>query len=201
MRSRAVRRLSLSLSVALTDVIPIGSYTRPLVDVLPASPVVAPAWLVAPLPATQHGQCSPGCAVAKRGPARDVCRRTHSRRTHLDTGEIEVARVAALQLLKEDSGIAQIAEHVAALCDTLLSEWNTQGQPGTAPATVAQIEAGNSTLWQGGAPHAACRSALADSRSAAGRWPTSSLSLAACISGREKNKNPRWTVMRESEFV
>ena len=104
--------------MALTDVIPIGSYTRPLVDVLPASPVVAPAWLVAPLPATQHGQCSPGCAVAKRGPARDVCRRTHSRRTHLDTGEIEVARVAALQLLKEDSGIAQIAEHVAALCDT-----------------------------------------------------------------------------------
>ena len=107
--------------MALTDVIPIGSYTRPLVDVLPASPVVAPAWLVAPLPATQHGQCSPRCAVAKRGLARDVCRRTHSCRTHLDTGEIEVARVAALQLLKEDSGIAQIAEHVAALCDTTLS--------------------------------------------------------------------------------
>ena len=45
----------------------------------------------------------------------------HSRLTHLDTGKIEVARVAALQLLKEDSGIAQIAEHVAALCDTTLS--------------------------------------------------------------------------------
>ena len=67
----------------------------------------------------------------------------HSRLTHLDTGKIEVARVAALQLLEEDSGIAQIAEHVAALCDTTLSEWNTQGRPGTAPATVARMEAGN----------------------------------------------------------
>ena len=85
----------------------------------PAQSWHPPGWSH-PCPQRNTVSAHRGCAVAKRGPARDVCRRTHSRRTHLDTGEIEVARVAALQLLKEDSGIAQIAEHVAALCDTTL---------------------------------------------------------------------------------